>query len=466
MRKLLLAGAAGVGALALAMPGASAQTTQITSPTAKNGPVVRNEPGISVRLAGRYRFYAAMVSQDLANHSTVVGGPQVTTGNFDFMDYGRLWFGADGMAANGLRYGAQLEIRMSTGAADARGNTRGVPFYRRMYGYVATPTLGMLRVGSGQVRASELMYSGHMMGKVATGLWDGDFPAAIIGGAGSSSLFWYSSSIGNNMTSIGYYTPQFFGFDAGLSFAPSDGNFGGDGSCGLASVNVANGGMACDRLTRSDMDAATGGRLRNIYDVMLRYRGSFGPVGLVVSGGIVGAGTIGASGNALSYDNVLVGIGGTEVSFAGITVGGIITGGRANYALTTRGNQAQTLATPGNATTAYGQGSPLRPLPSSGNNDNLFTWQIGAKYDIGPFTVGLAYHEAKYEGSIAAPANATDRGLGLGGSYAVAPGISLYAEYLYGRREETGVDLRTGQLGVNNNKATVNLFGLGVGFEW
>ena len=206
---------------------------------------------------------------------------------------------------------------------------------------------------------------------------------------------------------------------------------------------------------------------------MLRYRGSFGPVGVVVSGGGLGAESIGATGTAQSYQNVLVGIAGTQVSFAGFTVGGLISGGKANYALTTRANQTLSFTsvtggaggTP-NATTSYGQGSPLRPLPADGNNDSLMIWQIGGMYTIGPFTVGVAYHEASYEGSLAAAANAKDRGLGIGGSYAVAPGVNMYAEYLYGRREENGVNLQTGQLGTANNKLTVNVFGVGLAFNW
>ncbi len=202
-------------------------------------------------------------------------------------------------------------------------------------------------------------------------------------------------------------------------------------------------------------------------DAPAEVRGSFGPVGLVVSGGAVGAESIGATGTAQSYQNVLVGIIGTQVSFAGFTVGGLISGGKANYASTSRTNQSLGFSNPASgATTSYGNGAPLRPLPSDGNNDTLFLWQIGAMYTVGPVSVGVAYHEVSYEGSTAASSNARDRGLGIGGSYAVAPGVNMYAEYLYGRREENGVNLQTGQLGTDNNKTTANVFGLGVAFNW
>lgn len=492
MRKFLLAGAAGVGALMLAAPQASAQNTQITAPTA-GAPQIRSEPGMNVRLAGRYRVYGAFAQSDSTNASTGFAGRDmaanasavnpalagnaaanapanaaVKTGQFDLFDYARLWFGMDGMAQNGLRYGAQLEIRMFSGA-NARGDTRGQLNYRRMYGYLATPTLGQLRLGSGQVRASELMYTGHIMGSIASGLWDGDLPGAAVG-PGTAALFWYSASGGNSPTAISYLSPQFFGFDFGISYAPSNGNFGGDGQCGIGQITLANGGANCDRLTESNLDGQTA-RPRNIGDLMLRYRGSFGPVGLAVSGGVVTADTVGATGNAQSYQNIWAGLFGAQLTFAGFTVGGIMTGGAANYAANSRANQTipinnLALANSGNNTTSYGTGTPLQPLPSSGNNDNLFTWQLGIKYDIGPFSVGMAYHQAQYEGSIAAPANAKDQGFGIGASYAVAPGLNLFAEYLYGQREEGGVNLRTGQLGNFNNKAQSNVFGLGVAFNW
>jgi predicted porin len=479
MRKLLLASAAGVGALTLAATDASAQYSRFTAPQSA-GPVIQNEPGLAVRLAGRYRFFVANSQADFNNFSNAAGA-SVKGGNFDFYDYARVWPGFDGMAANGLRYGAQLEIRMRTNA-DARGDTRSQLFYRRIFGYVATPTLGQLRMGTSG-GAIELMHVGHLTGAIASGGWDGDFPTAITGPA-NPSLFWYSSSGANNSTKLTYLSPQFFGFDAGISYAPTDGNFE-SGGCAVGQFSAANGGVNCDRLLETNLDGGAQ-RTRHMYELMLRFRGSFGPVGLAVSGGYLGSDTVGASGNALAFDGLSVGLLGAQATFAGLTVGGIITGGKGNYATNTRTNQAlgvgvnapgafsvnaatgaisQAAAAPNN-TVAYGNGTPLRPLPSDGNNDGLFTWQIGARYAIGPFSVGAAYHEARYEGSIAAAADAKDRGFNIGGAYAVAPGLNLFLEYLYGRREENGVNLRTGQTGTINNKATSNTIGLGVAFNW
>jgi hypothetical protein len=477
MRKILLAGVAAVGAIALAAP-ASAQV-QVTpsgwAPTATNAnPLIQNTPGVQVRIGGRYNFYAANVQSDLNNNSGLAGtngGGGAKLSSVDFYDYARLYPGFDAQTAGGLRYGAGLEVRMNVNDP-ARGGSRANLAYRRMNAYVATPTLGMLRVGTAN-GATAAMAVGHIMGSIATGLWDGDGPTPIVG-AGNPSLFWYSSSNNNNQTKITYFTPQFFGFDAGLSFAPSNGNFESNG-CSAAIAAAGNGGANCDRLSESNLDTQTQ-RLRNLYELQLRFRGTFAGVGVQVAGGYTGADTVGATGNAVATESIGLYNFGATASFIGITVGGIISGGSLNYA----SFQRNTALATGNAAPTATQATPLTgagnftsanfgnfaPLPAGVGADDLFTWQIGASYAIGPFTVGVAYHEAKYEGNVAVASNAKDRGFGVGASYAVAPGFVLFAEYLYGTREETGVNLANGQAGAQNNKAVSNVFLLGTQFNW
>jgi hypothetical protein len=482
MRKILLAGAAAVGAIALASP-ATAQV-QVTpsgwAPAPGNAnPQLQANPGVQVRLGGRYNFYAANTQSDFNNNSgnAASGGGGAKLSSVDFYDYARLYPGFDAQTAGGLRYGAGLEIRTQGAASTGRGNDRGTLQYRRINAYVATPTLGMLRVGSAN-GATAAMAVGHMMGSIATGLWDGD--VNVIGPA-NPSTFWYSSSGNNNQTKISYFTPQFFGFDAGFSYAPNNGNFGNDGCPSNNAIAAAgNSGAGCDRLSESSADAQTQ-RIRNLHEIQLRYRGSFGPVGVAAAGGYTGADTVGATGNAatggaVATEAVKLYNAGLTASAFGFTVGGIITGGSLNYA----SFQRNTALAVGNAAPTAGQTTPLTgagnftsagfgsfaPLPSGANSDDLFTWQIGASYTVGPFTVGAAYHEASYEGNVAVASNAKDRGFGIGGSYAVAPGFTLFAEYLYGTREETGVNLVNGQAGSQNNKGTSNVILVGTQLNW
>ena len=417
MRKILLATAAGFAAMGAdgVTPARAQQAAEVSGQTP--------QPGLTLSTSGRFRFHGAFISQDGRSDAA---GNKLT--NYDFNTYGRLRFDLDGVSATGLRYGGRLEARMTAGG----GGSSADLFLRRVTGYVGTPTLGQLRFGSGNVQAVEQMHVGHIMGSIATGLLDGDAGDFVYSGQGGvvASSFWYSSSVVNRSTAIGYYSPQFFGFDLGLSFAPNEKGFLGD-------CNTGAGIQSCDRI--ATVASGNANQLRNIIDAMIRYRGTFGSVGIAASGGVRTAATPSAVGTAVSFKNPTVGVIGAQVTFAGFTVGGITTFGSANRGFTA--------------------------LPSTGNNDSMFSWQLGARYTIGALTVGAAYHELKSEGSTAVVANQRDRGLGIGASYALAPGLALFTEYLWSRVSESGRDFDSGKAGVQDKfKAQAFLLGIGIGF--
>jgi predicted porin len=442
MRKILLATAAGFAAMVA--DGVTPARAQSAAEVSGQTP----QPGLTGYVQGRFRFYGAIVSQDGDSAPFVAGPPRSEGGklaNYDFFDYGRIWVGADGVAANGLRYGARLEIRVS-GSTGTRNTSdeRGNLFFRRINGYVGTPTLGTLRFGSGQVRAVELMHTGHMMSKIGTGLLDGDEAIVILSQGGlTARSFFYSASTGNNASAIGYYSPQFFGFDIGISYAPNDGPF--NGLCG----NAAGGGfVGCDPVSSSS-DSDTRGRLRNQFDAMLRYRGTFGPVGLTASGGFRTADTVSDASGALRFKRVTAGIFGAEITWAGLTVGGITTFGPYNRGFTA-----------------------LRKNEPGGQNRHAFSWQLGAAYTIGAITVGAAYHELRTEGRVATGADPVtgklkEQGFGIGASYALAPGLALFAEYIYSKVSESGRDFNSftpPPAREESFKASVGL--LGIGIQW
>jgi hypothetical protein len=69
--------------------------------------------------------------------------------------YMRIYFGADGVATNGLRYGAAIELRQnfsgqisSTTSSGASGYTSlETVFVRRAFTYVAGDQWGIVRIG-------------------------------------------------------------------------------------------------------------------------------------------------------------------------------------------------------------------------------------------------------------------------------------------------------------------------------
>ncbi|WP_144299604.1 porin [Elioraea rosea] len=460
MRKLMYGTAA---ALALAVAeGASPAAAQAgTEASAGQGTPT---PGLTARFNGRYRFFVGFVdeSPDTA-FDAGTGAKEQGANGFDMIDYARLFPGFDGVAANGLRYGASLEIRMRSGG-EPPGDGRSGLFYRRAWGYLGTPNLGQIRVGSGPTGAVETMHVGHIAG-FGSGGWDGDAPSFLIG-ANTANAFWYASSGRNNYTKIGYYSPQFFGFDLGVSYGPNDGEFGGDGACSFANFAGA-APQNCDRVDQS-IDSRALVRAQDIFEAMLRYRGTFGPLGVAISGGYVGSGRVdnlSPTVGAVQAQGLSVGLGGATVSWAGFTVGGIISGGRANL-----GSQGFT----GNDATAtslagFSAGSltPRFDVPG-GDNTNLFTWSLGATYTAGPYVFGGHYFNQDSAGHQAANTGKREsEGIALGITWNMAPGLALFLEYLWGEVKEANVDLVSGAAGSGaNNKVDAQIVSLGFSFQW
>jgi len=163
IHKLLLATVAVLGGLTGAAAVADAQLLSDTSGQATvdtAGQTASPAPGtITVRLNGRFRAYAAYTT----DRDTDVNGKQVV---YAFGNYARLFPGFDGVAANGLKYGASLEIRQDNGGADARtgggalgsisgrNQFRSTLYFRREFGYVGVDQFGTVRVGSTDLPAA------------------------------------------------------------------------------------------------------------------------------------------------------------------------------------------------------------------------------------------------------------------------------------------------------------------------
>ena len=57
-------------------------------------------------------------------------------------------------------------------------------------------------------------------------------------------------------------------------------------------------------------------------------------------------------------------------------------------------------------------------------------------------------------------------GIAAGGTYTLAPGASVFLEYLYGHQRASGVDLVNGGSGDTNNNTRAQAFGIGTAFKW
>ena len=469
MRKLLLATVAGLGTWGAVANDAAAQ--QAAAPMYSTGSVTTYNGGVAlptvntptpgtvvVRLNGRIRFYA-FASQD---RDANTAGNKLN--DYGFAEYGRLYPGFDGIAANGLKYGANLEIRQDAGGPAGGGtlgsvsgenNVRSKLYFRRVWGYLGTDQLGILRVGATD-QPTSLYLTGNFE-NFNDGGWNGDAPGFIPSNI-SAGTAWPFSDIGSYYTTSKavYLSPSLFGFDFGISYEPSTANTSG-------SVNCAAAAPGCDGLSSTTTNGETA-RRRNTFDMLVRYRGSFGPVGVAATAAYVtgshisdnsGLGftnnPLAATGARYNYDGLDVGDFGATVTVAGFSVGGHYTTGRWN---------------------GYIGGLVPKGLPDA------HAWIIGTSYTFVPAIVGAHYFVAEEAGDLS---NAffgrlqRNQGLAVGGTYSIAPGVSLYLSGLWGERRQNGYNFLTGA-GVTaatgtggqtaSNKVTASTVSIGTAFSW
>ncbi len=477
MRKLLLATVAVLGGLTGAATVADAQLLSDTAGQATvdtAGQTASPAPGtITVRLNGRFRAYAAYTT----DRGTDVNGKQV---GYSFGNYARLYPGFDGVAANGLKYGASLEIRQDAGGAGARTGggaaggisgqnpTRSPLYFRREWGYIGTDQLGTVRVGSSDP-ASSLYMTGNFENFNDGGL-NGDIPAFV---TPNNQITWPFADVGNIYTTnkIVYLSPQLYGFDTGISYEPNTGNVDLGSHCDSG----IGGSIGCERL--SSISSATGntaglqtvaninaesGRRRNTLDALLRYRGTFGGFGIAATAGYIVSSHVSDTQTGvafatranpgtgrLNYDGLNVGDFGVALTYGGLSVGGKYQFGRFN-----------------------GQWS----LAPKGVPDGE-AWLAGASYTIGPFIMGAHYLAYNSAGDIQSALRGRQRredGVAAGATYSLAPGLSLFLSYIWTQRKQNGFDFATGTTasaalpgGVNTrNKVTAQVIGVGTGFSW
>ena len=371
---------------------ASAQS--FTNPVYSGAPaaaMATPTPGtVVVRLNGRVRFYAYVANDGDANN----GGNKQD--KYGFAEYGRLYPGFDGIAANGLKYGANLEIRQddaglagggANGSISGNDPKRADLYFRRVWGYLGTDQIGTIRVGS--IDQPTSLYLTGNFENFNDGGWNGDLPGFF---AGNVAPAWPFSDIGSYYTTnkLVYLSPQIFGFDLGVSYEPSTANVSGSDNCGApgqsftTSTNLS-ATSYCDRASSTTSNAESA-RRRNTFDALLRYRGSFGPVGLAATAAFIGGGHVNYSGG-LPYNNNPLAAGGQVANFQGLSIGDF-------GAVATVGG----LSVGGHYTTGKFNGTVANTLPTGFPNANA--WLVGASYMIGPVVVGGSYFVTESAGDL------------------------------------------------------------------
>ena len=212
------------------------------------------------------------------------------------------------------------------------------------------------------------------------------------------------------------------------------GSLNGSGTGTGNSCAIANTG--CPTLS-SGPGIQDGSRSINQAAIGARYQGQFAGVGLLAY--IVGEGsqhatytgqtTAAVLGNTAvptskfngSFNDLAIGSAGVAATFAGFTVGGNVVGGQMNGQL---GLQPK-------------GGAPL------------VGFLLGAKYVAGPLTVGVVGEEYWEQGNVnlSGISQLRARAIDFAGSYTVAPGFTVFAEYLWGDQYQGARNFVTGAIG-------------------
>ena len=465
MRKLLLAsvavlsGTVGLASVASAQLVNTTNTANPGTPTStipvygSPGAVGTDIPGFgpplspgsySVRLGGRLVVYAGVGADSGQNPGYIEGtakspGTAANTklASYGIGEYARLFPSMDAVAANGLKYGAFLEIRADNGAAPGGGAngsvgganvTRGELYYRRETAYIGADNFGFVRVGSTD-QPTSLFITGTFE-NFDDGGWNSNIYAAYPTTSGSQPAYPFPDiSALYTPNKIVYLSPKFANLvDFGVSFAPDSGNVSpGIGNCSYA--NTTTSGVGCDNTSSTSVGAETK-RNRNIVDGVVRFRTATGPVGIAATLGGMYAGHVAYDGTEPTseqalYNNLAVFDLGAQVTFGGLAVGGHIDYGQFN--------------------------TNWAPQPQGGHE--AFAWIVGSSYQFGSAVVGASYfnvQEAGYWNSTVANGvgkTFNQSGLAAGGTLTLAPGLYTFVSYLYGDKHQSGVDLLAGAAG-------------------
>jgi len=368
--------------------------------------------------------------------------------------YMRLYPAFDGLAANGLRYGASVELRENFyGGTTGTGTPFGVTspsgnssaetvFVRRAFTYLASDSVGIVRLG--QTDGVLGLFDNCIF---TTQCWDsgvGNFNGGAMQSSGPSGttppFVWLTQAgaeYGNSK--IVYLSPQFFGFDFGVQYAPNQGN-----SFGMGSPSSPLQGTVCNQANANCISVSSGDnatRWINQVGVGVRYSQVFGPVDFKAYGfyetagkeqltatiastpAINGYQPITRTGNpaAFRYNNLSFVSAGAALTFANFTLAGDYIGGKVN-----------------------GQ---LNMQPRGGRPTNAVV--TGLTYANGPIILGaeVGIIDTQGDARLTGVSQRHEFEVAFGGSYKLAPGLNLVAEYMYEERHQGGFDFNTGALG-------------------
>jgi hypothetical protein len=424
-------------------------------------------PGtVTIRLGGKVEADIGVGGGSASNYKAA-NGIIYKSNPVDIGSYMRLYPGFDGMSTNGIRYGAQIELRenfqnalpapsaSSTGAvtqssaptSPSANTSLETVFVRRAYTYLANDNVGIVRLGQGDGVIGlfdPCIFSGQCfdagVGVFQNNAYGGFYPTNAAGG-GATNYPWLAQAgadYANNK--IVYLSPQIYGLDIAIAYAPSQGNAYQNSSGNVGVTGAISTGSATDAL-ESTTTGATTNRWYNEAEAGARYEHTFGAVDVKAYGAyyhaaredysgptppVSGIGSTNATASTIDYNPISFYQVGLAVTSAGLTAAVTYQGGQVN-------NQ-------------------LALLQSGGAK--MSATVFGLTYINGPWTAGFATGLIDSQGNAGSLVGVSQRHqfeTSIGGNYKLAPGVNLVLEYSYYQTHQGDFNFITGAVGPANN---------------
>jgi hypothetical protein len=433
MKKVLLASAA---LLALSTVAQAAEPVKLSIggyATQWIGVASNQDSAVIANSTGPAGGYGSGVATGVNPASPTVSSAADHRTGFDVQDDVNINFVGSTKLDNGITIGVEVDT-FGSQRADTRTNVAGNTNTKRSFITIGS-AFGTAIVGE---REDALYIVHNSAPDVGVGLQDGSWFQWVANPAHHKLYSATNTSRYDDRTNkISYVTPSYYGFAAAASYVPDISRNGGGGQTGIPSSSDTSSITSINYGHVSGTDFGQG----DLYGAGVAYAGTIGDVSIKADAGFGQA----------NIANLRVYQGGTQVSYAGFTLGGSIlnrsvdnkaslagyAGGTAGSGTTTQGLQAQSAAFAGQS------------------------WDLGLAYATGPYSVSLGYfHDTtKKDDASAGTGTAVRAGYAadstnvylLSGKYVMGPGVALLASagrVEYKTKDGFAADQNKGWLGV------------------
>jgi len=329
-----------------------------------------SEP-IKLKLGGYMEYYMVGAAQD----DDFKKGTAVN--NFDVQGESEIWFLGSTTLDNGMKISVQVELEAGSDA-DAAGGDKIDESYITLEG-----KYGKLIVGS-EDNAAYLMRAAAP-NAAYTEVDDVAIPRYLKRPDGMTDNI-TDLGFDGDANKLSYFTPKYYGVQAGVSYSPSN-NSGGDDT-------TPTGGTNSETIVKAvSFDEA--------WAFGLSYDHAFGPVGVLATAGYtVANGRNDAASPSRSGKDASDWAFGLNLTYQGFTLGG-----------------------------AYRVVSA--PATSAQSSADGYAWDAGLMYAEGPYAVSLNYRKSSAEGSTTNAGTDTIDTYALGAKYTLGAGVDLFGQVAY-----------------------------------